>query len=46
MQHLQQGDFVPAGYEVGFGAHEALPPIVIRLRDGGSLILNGPRGFA
>ena len=41
MQHLQQGDFVPAGYEVGFGAHEALPPIVIRLQDGGSLILNG-----
>ena len=27
--------------EVGFGAHEALPPIVIRLQDGGSLILNG-----
>lgn len=41
VQHLQQGDFVPAGYEVGFGAHEALPPIVIRLQDGGSLILNG-----
>ena len=41
VQHLQQGDFVPAGYEVGFGAHEALPPIVIRLQSGGSLILNG-----
>ncbi|MBR5122602.1 MAG: helicase-exonuclease AddAB subunit AddB, partial [Anaerotignum sp.] len=41
VQHLQMGDFVPAGYEVGFGIHEALPPIVIELGDGGSLILNG-----
>ncbi len=41
VRHLQQGDFFPAGYEVGFGLHEALPPIVIRLADGGSLILNG-----
>ena len=41
VQHLQMGDFAPAGYEVGFGVHEALPPIVIELGDGGSLILNG-----
>ncbi|MBQ2924574.1 MAG: PD-(D/E)XK nuclease family protein, partial [Anaerotignum sp.] len=41
VQHLQMGDFVPAGYEVGFGVHEALPPIVIELGDGSSLILNG-----
>lgn len=41
VQHLQMGDFVPAGYEVGFGVHEALPPIVIELDGGGSLILNG-----
>ncbi len=41
IQHLQQGDFTPAAYEVGFGHHEALPPIVIQLADGGSLILNG-----
>jgi len=41
VQHLQAGDFTPAGYEVGFGLHEALPPIVIELGDGGSLILNG-----
>ena len=41
VQHLQMGDFTPAGYEVGFGLHEALPPIVIELADGGSLILNG-----
>lgn len=39
--HLQMGDFTPAGYEVGFGVHESLPPIVIELGDGGSLILNG-----
>lgn len=41
VQHLQQGDFTPAGYEVGFGLHEKLPPIVIQMRNGGSLILNG-----
>lgn len=41
IRHLQQGHFVPAGYEIGFGYHEALPPIVIGLADGGSLILNG-----
>ena len=41
VRHLQMGDFTPAGYEVGFGMHEALPPIVIELGDGGSLILNG-----
>lgn len=41
IQHIQMGDFVPAGYEVGFGIHETLPPIVIALGDGGSLILNG-----
>ena len=41
VQHLQMGDFVPAGYEVGFGVHDTLPPIVIELGDGGSLILNG-----
>ena len=41
VQHLQMGDFTPAGYEVGFGLHEALPPIVIELGNGGSLILNG-----
>lgn len=41
VQHLQMGDFTPAGYEVGFGLHEKLPPIVIQMQDGGSLILNG-----
>lgn len=41
VQHLQMGDFTPAGYEIGFGLHEALPPIVIELGNGGSLILNG-----
>lgn len=41
VRHLQNGDFTPAGYEVGFGLHEALPPIVIELADGGKLILSG-----
>lgn len=41
VRHLQNGAFTPAGYEVGFGLHEALPPIVIELADGGRLILSG-----
>ncbi len=41
IQHLQLGHFVPSGYEVGFGIHEKLPPIVIELGNGGSLILSG-----
>lgn len=41
VRHLQDGAFVPAGSEVGFGLHDALPPIVIELADGGSLILSG-----
>lgn len=41
VRHLQDGAFTPAGYEVGFGLHEALPPIVIELAGGGSLILSG-----
>ncbi|MDO4530344.1 MAG: exodeoxyribonuclease V subunit gamma, partial [Bacillota bacterium] len=41
IRHIQMGDFIPSGYEVGFGIHEKLPPIVIELKDGGSLILNG-----
>ncbi|MFI3175262.1 MAG: helicase-exonuclease AddAB subunit AddB [Bacillota bacterium] len=41
VQHLQQGDFVPKGYEVGFGMNEALPPIHLPLSDGGELVLSG-----
>lgn len=41
VRHLQDGDFVPIGFEVGFGLHDALPPIVIELADGGSMILSG-----
>ena len=33
--------FEPAGYEVGFGPYEALPPIVIGMADGSKLILRG-----
>jgi len=32
---------VPAGYEIGFGNHEALPPIVIQLAEGKELVLSG-----
>lgn len=41
VSHLQQGDFVPVGYEVGFGLHESLPPIVLQMADGSKLILTG-----
>ncbi len=41
VQHLKNGDFVPHGYEVGFGNHEELPPIVIALAEGKQLILSG-----
>ncbi|MEE0702432.1 MAG: PD-(D/E)XK nuclease family protein, partial [Anaerotignum sp.] len=41
VRHIQSGMFEPAGYEVGFGPHEALPPIVIGMADGSKLILRG-----
>lgn len=41
VRHIQSGMFEPAGYEVGFGPHEALPPIVIGMSDGSKLILRG-----
>lgn len=41
VQHLKNGDFVPQGYEIGFGLHEALPPIVIDLAAGNQLVLSG-----
>ena len=41
VQHIKNGDFVPNGYEVGFGNHEELPPIVIELAEGKELVLSG-----
>jgi len=41
VRHLKNGDFVPQGYEIGFGNHEALPPIVIQLAEGNQLVLSG-----
>jgi len=41
VQHLQSGDFTLGGYEVGFGHHDKLPPITIRLSDGSHLVLSG-----
>ncbi len=41
VRHLKNGDFIPAGYEIGFGNHEALPPIVIELAEGKELVLSG-----
>lgn len=41
VRHLKSGDFVPEGYEIGFGNHEALPPIIIQLAEGNQLVLSG-----
>ncbi|MDD4844486.1 MAG: helicase-exonuclease AddAB subunit AddB, partial [Anaerotignum sp.] len=41
VRHLKSGDFVPEGYEMGFGNHEALPSIVIELAEGNQLVLSG-----
>lgn len=41
VRHIQSGDFVPHGYEVGFGPQELLPPIIIKMADGSRLILRG-----
>lgn len=41
VRHIQSGSFLPSGYEVGFGPHEALPPILIGMKDGSKLILRG-----
>lgn len=41
VRHLQNGDFSPIGYELGFGNQEALPPIVLELAEGNQLILSG-----
>ncbi|NCC16653.1 MAG: helicase-exonuclease AddAB subunit AddB [Clostridia bacterium] len=41
VRHLKSGDFVPEGYEIGFGNHEALPPIVVQLAEGNQLVLSG-----
>lgn len=40
-EHIKCGDFEPLGYEIGFGAKEKLPPVVIDLKDGMKLILTG-----
>ncbi len=41
VRHIQSGDFMPHGYEVGFGPKEILPPIIIKMADGSRLILRG-----
>lgn len=39
--HIKAGLFTPYGYEIGFGAGEQLPPVIIELDGGGKLVLNG-----
>ena len=39
--HIKAGLFSPCGYEIGFGAGEELPPVIIELNGGGKLVLNG-----
>ena len=41
IKHIKAGHFIPAGYEVGFGAGEQMPPVIIEIEGGGKLVLNG-----
>lgn len=41
VQHLQQGDFNPADYEVSFGLGGTFPAVEIELEDGQKLYLQG-----
>ena len=38
---VAKGDFEPAGFEVGFGENEELPPVTVSLPDGGKVVLSG-----
>lgn len=40
-EHIKAGLFTPLGYEIGFGAGEKLPPIIIELQDNSKIILTG-----
>jgi ATP-dependent helicase/nuclease subunit B len=40
-QHITRSKFEPLGHELGFGADDKLPPIVIELKSGEKIILNG-----
>lgn len=40
-QHIGRSKFEPLGHELGFGASDKLPPIIIELSSGEKIILNG-----
>lgn len=40
-EHIKRGNFEPLGFEVGFGEHYKLPPIVVELKTGEKIILTG-----
>jgi ATP-dependent helicase/nuclease subunit B len=40
-QHIGRSKFEPLGHELGFGAGDKLPPIIIELSSGEKIILNG-----
>jgi ATP-dependent helicase/nuclease subunit B len=40
-QHIGRSKFEPLGHELGFGADDKLPPIIIELSSGEKIILNG-----
>ncbi len=40
-EQIKEGLFEPLGYEIGFGPHEKLPPIVIELKNGRKMVLTG-----
>jgi ATP-dependent helicase/nuclease subunit B len=40
-EHIKRSTFEPAGYELGFGEDEKLPPITLELPSGEKMILSG-----
>ncbi len=40
-EQIKEGYFEPLGYEIGFGPHEKLPPIIIELNNGRKMMMTG-----
>ncbi|NTW05495.1 MAG: helicase-exonuclease AddAB subunit AddB [Peptococcaceae bacterium] len=40
-EHMRRGNFLPVGYEVGFGEKHEFPPVIVSLDSGEQVYLNG-----
>ncbi len=41
LKHAQNGDFVTVGTEIRFGEETGMPPVILELKDGSQVALNG-----